>query len=138
MKKVYNLVIGEWIAEDIKIKLGLVYFFEDDNEVMMEVRGLYLLLGLFRIVVVKVAEIWESLNEFLFIIVEVVKCILECIFFEFAVDIIDRGIMLVGGGVLLKGIDILISYEIGIVIYIAVEFFCCVVLGIGCVLENFK
>lgn len=104
----------------------------------MEVRGLYLLLGLFRIVIVKVVEIWESLIEFLFIVVDVVKWILECIFFELAVDIIDRGIMLVGGGVLLKGIDILISYEIGIVIYIVADFFCCVVLGIGCVLENFK
>ena len=138
MKKVHNLVIGERTAEDIKIKLGSAYPSEDDNEATMEVRGLHLLSGLPRIVAVKAAEIRESLTEPLSIIVEAVKRTLERTPPELAADIIDRGIMLAGGGALLKGIDTLISHETGIVTHIAAEPLCCVVLGTGRVLENFK
>lgn len=138
MKKVHNLVIGEQTAEDIKIKLGSAYPSEDDNEATMEVRGLHLLSGLPRIVAVKAAEIRESLTEPLSIIVEAVKRTLERTPPELAADIIDRGIMLAGGGALLKGIDTLISHETGIVTHIAAEPLCCVVLGTGRVLENFK
>ena len=138
MKKVHNLVIGERTAEDIKIKLGSAYPSEDDNEATMEVRGLHLLSGLPRIVAVKAAEIRESLNEPLSIIVEAVKRTLERTPPELAADIRDRGIMLAGGGALLKGIDTLISHETGIVTHIAAEPLCCGVLGTGRVLENFK
>ncbi|MGD1809351.1 rod shape-determining protein [Dapis sp. BLCC M126] len=138
MKKVHNLVIGERTAEDIKIKLGSAYPAQDDNEATMEVRGIHLLSGLPRTVTVKAAEIRESMSEPLSIIIEAVKRTLERTPPELAADIIDRGIMLAGGGALLKGIDTLISHETGIITHIAADPLCCVVLGTGRVLENFK
>lgn len=138
MKKVHNLVIGERTAEDIKIQLGSAYPAQDDNEATMEVRGIHLLSGLPRTVTVKAAEIRESMTEPLSIIIEAVKRTLERTPPELAADIIDRGIMLAGGGALLKGIDTLISHETGIITHIAADPLCCVVLGTGRVLENFK
>ncbi|MDJ0517032.1 rod shape-determining protein [Dapis sp. BLCC M229] len=138
MKKVHNLVIGERTAEDIKIKLGSAYPSQDDNEATMEVRGLHLLSGLPRTVTVKAAEIRESLTEPLSIIIEAVKRTLERTPPELAADIIDRGIMLAGGGALLKGIDTLISHETGIITHVAADPLCCVVLGTGRLLENYK
>lgn len=137
MKKVHNLVIGERTAEDIKIQLGSAYPTEDE-EPIMEVRGLHLLSGLPRTVTIKAPEIRESMSEPLSVIVEAVKRTLERTPPELAADIIDRGIMLAGGGALLKGLDTLISHETGIVTHIAPDALSCVVLGTGRVLENFK
>ncbi len=137
MKKVHNLVIGERTAEDIKIQLGSAYPSEDE-EPIMEVRGLHLLSGLPRTVTIKAPEIRESMSEPLSVIVEAVKRSLERTPPELAADIIDRGIMLAGGGALLKGLDTLISHETGIVTHIAADALSCVVLGTGRVLENFK
>lgn len=136
MKKVHNLVIGERTAEEIKITIGSAYPVDDDA--MMEVRGLHLLSGLPRTVMVKSAEIRESMAEPLAVIVEAVKRTLERTPPELAADIIDRGIMLAGGGALLKGLDTLISHETGIVVHVAADPLSCVVLGTGRVLENFK
>lgn len=138
IKKVHNLVIGERTAEDIKIRMGSAYPTNDDNDAMMEVRGLHLLSGLPRTVTIKGPEIRESMLEPLSVIIEAVKRTLERTPPELAADIIDRGIMLAGGGALLKGIDTLISHETGIVTHIAADPLCCVVLGTGRVLENFK
>jgi rod shape-determining protein MreB len=138
MKKIHNLVIGERTAEDIKIKIGSAYPTEDDNDKIMEVRGLHLLSGLPRTVSIKGAEIRESMVEPLAVIIEAVRRTLERTPPELAADIIDRGIMLAGGGALLKGLDTLISHETGIVTHIAADPLCCVVLGTGRVLENFK
>jgi rod shape-determining protein MreB len=104
----------------------------------MEVRGLHLLSGLPRTVMIKGPEIRESMNEPLSAIVEAVKTTLERIPPELAGDIVDRGIVLAGGGALLKGLDKLISHETGIVVHIAEDPLCCVVLGTGRVLENFE
>jgi len=136
MKKVHNLVIGERTAEEIKITIGSAYPIDDDAE--MEVRGLHLLSGLPRTVKVKSAEIRESMAEPLAVIVDAVKRTLERTPPELAADIIDRGIMLAGGGALLKGLDTLISHETGIVVHVAADPLSCVVLGTGRVLENFK
>jgi rod shape-determining protein MreB len=136
MKKVHNLVIGERTAEEIKISIGSAYPVDDDT--MMEVRGLHLLSGLPRTVAVKAPEIRESMSEPLSVIVDAVKRTLERTPPELAADIIDRGIMLAGGGALLKGIDTLISHETGIVVHVAADPLSCVVLGTGRVLENFK
>jgi len=136
MKKVHNLVIGERTAEEIKITVGSAYPIDDDAE--MEVRGLHLLSGLPRTVKVKSAEIRESMAEPLAVIVDAVKRTLERTPPELAADIIDRGIMLAGGGALLKGLDTLISHETGIVVHVAADPLSCVVLGTGRVLENFK
>ncbi len=138
MKKVHNLVIGERTAEDIKIRIGSAYPTDDDHDAIMEVRGLHLLSGLPRTVIIKSPEIRESMLEALSVIIEAVKRTLERTPPELAADIIDRGIMLAGGGALLKGIDTLISHETGIVTHIAADPLSCVVLGTGRVLENFK
>ncbi|BAS58043.1 rod shape-determining protein [Leptolyngbya boryana] len=137
MKKVHNLVIGERTAEEIKIQIGSAYPGAVDEE-MMEVRGLHLLSGLPRTVTIKGPEIRESMSEPLSVIVDAVKRTLERTPPELAADIIDRGIMLAGGGALLKGIDTLISHETGIVVHVAADPLSCVVLGTGRVLENFK
>ncbi len=136
MKKVHNLVIGERTSEEIKITIGSAYPVDDDTT--MEVRGLHLLSGLPRTVAVKAPEIRESMSEPLAVIVDAVKRTLERTPPELAADIIDRGIMLAGGGALLKGIDTLISHETGIVVHVAADPLSCVVLGTGRVLENFK
>jgi rod shape-determining protein MreB len=136
MKKVHNLVIGERTAEEIKINIGSAYPTDGSDEMSMEVRGLHMLSGLPRTVTVKAPEIRESMSEPLSVIVEAVKRTLERTPPELAADIIDRGIMLAGGGALLKGIDTLISHETGIVTHIAADPLSCVVLGTGQVVEN--
>lgn len=136
MKKVHNLVIGERTAEEIKITVGSAYPVNEEDT--MEVRGLHLLSGLPRTVTIKSPEIRESMSEPLSVIVDAVKRTLERTPPELAADIIDRGIMLAGGGALLKGIDTLISHETGIVVHVAADPLSCVVLGTGRVLENFK
>jgi rod shape-determining protein MreB and related proteins len=137
MKKVHNLVIGERTAEEIKIQVGSAYPTQNDD-MIMEVRGLHMLSGLPRTVTIKAPEIRESMSEPLSVIVEAVKRTLERTPPELASDIIDRGIMLAGGGALLRGIDTLISHETGIVAHIAEDPLTCVVKGTGLVLENFK
>jgi rod shape-determining protein MreB and related proteins len=136
MKKVHNLVVGERTSEEIKIKIGSAYPTNDDAS--MEVRGLHLLSGMPRTVTVKASEIRESMAEPLSVIVEAVKRTLERTPPELAADIVDRGIMLAGGGALLNGIDTLISHETGIVTHIAPAPLNCVVMGAGHVLEDYK
>ncbi|GAB4381138.1 MAG: rod shape-determining protein [Elainellaceae cyanobacterium] len=138
MKKVHNLVIGERTSEEIKITIGSAYPMDDDDEILMDVRGLHLLSGLPRTVTVKGPEIREAMSEPLSVIIEAVKRTLERTPPELAADIIDRGIMLAGGGALLRGLDTLISHETGIVVHVAADPLSCVVLGTGRVLENFK
>jgi rod shape-determining protein MreB and related proteins len=138
MKKVHNLVIGERTAEEIKIKIGSAYPSDKYDEVTMDVRGLHMLSGLPRTVVVKAPEVRESMSEPLSVIIESLKRTLERMPPELAADIVDRGIMLAGGGALLKGIDTLISHETGIVVHVATDPLSCVVLGTGKALENFK
>lgn len=138
MKKVHNLVIGERTAEEIKITVGSAYPQANDDENIMDVRGLHLLSGLPRTVTIKAPEMREAMAEPLSVIIEAVKRTLERTPPELAADIVDRGIMLAGGGALLKGLDTLISHETGIVVHIAADPLSCVVLGTGRVLENFK
>ncbi|BAU43669.1 rod shape-determining protein [Leptolyngbya sp. O-77] len=138
MKKVHNLVIGERTAEEIKITVGSAYPTDHHDDIIMDVRGLHLLSGLPRTVSVKAPEIREAMAEPLSVIIEAVKRTLERTPPELAADIIDRGIMLAGGGALLRGLDTLISHETGIVVHVAADPLSCVVLGTGRVLENFK
>ncbi len=138
MRKVNNLDIGDRTAEEIKVRIGSAYPSPDDDEISLEVRGVHMLSWLPRTVTVKSPEIRESMAEPLSVIVEAVKRTLEKTPPELAADIIDRGIMLAGGGALLKGLDTLISYETGIVVHVAADPLSCVVLGTGRVLENFS
>ena len=136
MKTVHNLVVGERTSEEIKIKIGSAYPIKEETS--MEVRGLHLLSGLPRTVTVKSSEIRESMSEPLSVIIEAVKRTLERTPPELAADIIDRGIMLAGGGAMLNGIDTLISHETGIITHIAQAPLDCVVIGAGRVLEDYK
>jgi rod shape-determining protein MreB and related proteins len=138
MKKVHNLTVGERTAEEIKIRIGSAYPSNEYDDLSMEVRGLHLLSGLPRTVVIKAPEVRESMSEPLSVIVEALKRTLEKMYPELAADIVDRGIVLAGGGALLKGIDTLISHETGIVVHVANDPLSCVVLGTGKALENFK
>lgn len=138
LKKVHNLVVGERTAEEIKIRIASAYPTSSNDDASMEVRGLHLLSGLPRTITIKGPEIRESMSEPLSMIVEAVKRTLERTPPELGADIVDRGIMLAGGGALLKGLDTLISHETGIVVHVAPEPLSCVVLGTGRILENFK
>jgi rod shape-determining protein MreB len=136
MKKAYNLAIGERTAEDIKIKLGSAYPNGEDR--IMEVRGLNQSEGLPRTVTISSTEIREALAEGVAEIVNAVRATLEKTPPELASDIIDRGIVLAGGGALLKGLDELISHETQISVHIADDPLSCVALGTGRVLEEFS
>ncbi|WP_298613899.1 rod shape-determining protein [uncultured Thermosynechococcus sp.] len=138
LKKVHNLIIGERTAEEIKIRIGSAYPNDSYDSESMEVRGLHQLSGLPRTVVVKAEEIRESMAEPLSAIIEAIKRTLERTPPELAADIVDRGIMLAGGGALLRGLDTLISHETGIAVHVAADPLRCVVMGTGRVLENFK
>ena len=135
LKQAHNLSIGERTAEDIKFKLGSAAKTEDPDE-SMEVRGLNLGSGLPDTVTIKSPEIRECLQGPLIEIVEGVKHTLEICPPELASDIVDRGIVLAGGGALLRGIDELIAKETEVPIYIAKDPLSCVVLGTEKVLTD--
>jgi len=138
MKKEYNLAIGERTAEDIKIKIGSAYpVTSDDIQDSMEVRGLNQTEGLPRTVTITSGEIRGALSECVSNIVNAVRKTLERTPPELAADIIDRGIVLAGGGALLLGLDELISHETKIAVHIAQDPLSCVALGTGKVLEEF-
>lgn len=135
IKKVHKLAIGENTAENIKFRLGSAYPV-DNSERTMEVRGLHLISGLPRTIEITEEEVRESLQESVRNIIDTIKCTLEQTPPDLAADIIDRGVMLAGGGALLRGLDLLIAHETGIVTHIAAEPLKCVVLGTGRVLED--
>ncbi len=136
LKRAYNLAIGERTAEDIKIRLGSAY--KTAQEQKMEVRGLNLNEGLPRTVTISSSEIRDALAEDVNQIVNAVKMTLEKTPPELASDIIDRGIVLAGGGALLRGLDELIAKETQISVHIAEDPLSCVALGTGKVLEEFS
>ena len=138
LKKVHNLVVGERTAEDIKIKIGSAFPDDDFDKTTLEVRGLHLLSGLPRSVTLTSGEIREAMADTLSKIVEAVKRTLERTPPELAADIVDRGIMLAGGGALVRGINDLLSDETGIFTHIAENPLLCVVNGCGEVLDDFK
>jgi len=138
LKKVHNLVVGERTAEDIKIKIGSAFSSNDFDNTSMQVRGLHLLSGLPRSITLTSGEIREAMVDPLNKIVEAVKRTLERTPPELAADIVDRGIMLAGGGALVRGINDLISHETGIFTHVAENPLLCVVNGCGKVLDDFK
>lgn len=134
VKKKYNLLIGERTAEDIKIKIGSAYPY--DGEGTVNIKGRNLMDGLPKNVDITSEEIREALADTVTQIVDAVKSTLEKTPPELAADIIDRGIMLTGGGALLRGLDKLISVETKIPVLIAESPLDCVVSGTGLCLEN--
>lgn len=129
IKKKYNLLIGERTAEDIKIKIGSAYPYEDEGSLV--VKGRNLLDGLPKDVTMNAAEIRDALADPLMTIVEAVRTTLEKTPPELSADIIDHGIVLTGGGALLRGIDMLIMQQTGMPVRIAKRPLDCVVDGAG-------
>lgn len=134
IKKKYNLLIGERTAEDIKIKIGSAYPYEGEGTI--NIKGRNLMDGLPKNVDVTSEEIREAMADPVSQIVDSVKSTLEKTPPELAADIIDHGIMLTGGGALLRGLDKLIAAETKIPVLVAANPLDCVVDGTGICLEN--
>ena len=135
IKKKYNLLIGERTAENIKMVIGSAYPYAD-NEPVMDIKGRNLMNGLPENITVTSEEIRSALSEPLSNVIEAIKITLEKTPPELAADIIDQGIMLAGGGALLKGLDLLVNHETGMPVKIAERPLDCVADGTGAVLEN--
>jgi rod shape-determining protein MreB len=129
IRRVYNLMIGERTAEEIKIKIGSSYKLE--QELAMEIRGRDLINGLPKTVKITSEEIREALSEPVGAIVEAVKAVLEKTPPELSADIIDRGIIITGGGALLRGLDKLLSEVTGVPAIVADDPLSCVAIGTG-------
>ncbi len=129
IKRKHNLLIGERTAENIKIQIGSAVPY--DNEGEMDIKGRNLLDGLPKNIKITSAEVREALKDPLSSIVEAVKSTLENTPPELSADIIDRGIMITGGGALLRGIDKLIADETKMPVYIAENPLDCVASGTG-------
>lgn len=136
VKKEYNLMIGERSAEEIKVSIGAAY--PKPKEESVEVRGRDLITGLPKNLMITSSEITEALKEPVNAIVDSIKFTLEKTPPELAADIMDRGIMLTGGGALLSGLDKLIKEETGMPVSIADNPLDCVALGAGKVLDEIE
>ncbi len=134
MKRHYNLTIGERTSEEIKIVLGSAYPVKD--EATMEVKGRDLMKGLPKTIEITGKEIRESLQDPVSSILEAVHTTLERCPPELSADLIDRGIMLAGGGAMLAGLDQLITEETGLPVFVAEESLTAVAKGTGVVLEE--
>lgn len=136
IKKEYNLAIGDRTAEEIKINIGCAYLDEDSEIKTMSIRGRDLISGLPRTVDINSKHILAALAEPVSVIVEAIKYTLEKTPPELAADIMEAGIVLTGGGALLRGLDKLISNETGMPVHIANEPLNCVAIGTGAALEH--
>ncbi|GFP75367.1 rod shape-determining protein [Clostridium fungisolvens] len=131
VKREFNLMIGERTAENIKIELGCVYARSGEEEKSMEVRGRDLVTGLPKSIIVADSQIREALKNPINLIIDAIKAAIEETPPELAADIMDNGIMLSGGGALLKGLSELIQSETHIHVHIAENPLECVVRGAG-------
>jgi rod shape-determining protein MreB and related proteins len=136
LKKTYNVMIGERTAETIKMKIGSAYPLEE--EMIMEVKGRDLVAGLPKTVTITSEEIREALQEPLRAILESAKISLERTPPELSADLIEHGIVMAGGGSLLRGLDKLISEETGLPVHVADDPIKAVVTGTGMVLNESK
>lgn len=134
IKRNYNLMIGYRTAEDIKMELGAAY--QAEPGLTYSVRGRDLLTGLPKTIEVTSEEVMDALQEPVMAIIEAIKSCLEKTPPELSADIMDRGIMMAGGGSLLRNLDKLISRETGMPVHLAEEPLSCVALGSGKALEN--
>lgn len=135
LRRKYNLMVGERTAEEIKIEIGSAMPLEE--ELTMEARGRDQVAGLPRIIEVSSVEVTEAIAEPLAAIVSVVKSVLEETPPELAADIIDRGMVMTGGGSLLRNMDRYLTKETGVPAYLADQPMACVALGAGKALENY-
>jgi rod shape-determining protein MreB len=134
IKRTYNLMIGERTAEDIKIQIGTAYPLAKTET--YDVRGRDLVTGLPKTLNITSDEVYKALSEPVSAILDAIKITLEKTPPELASDIMDRGIVMAGGGALLRGLDRLVSEETGMPVHIAEEPMSCVALGTGKALED--
>lgn len=134
IKRTYNLMIGERTAEEVKITIGSAITPAIDET--MDIRGRDLVTGLPKTITIKSSEIQKALSEPVYGIIEAVKVTLEKTPPELAADIMDRGIVMTGGGALLKGLDTLLNKETGMPIHISEDALECVAAGTGKALES--
>ena len=134
MKRAYSLMIGERTAEEIKIRIGSAYPIE--KEMTMEVKGRDMVAGLPKTITITSQEVREALVEPLYTIVDAVRVTLERCPPELSADLVDRGIMLAGGGALLRGFDKLLQEETGLPVHIADDPLSAVGVGTGMVLNE--
>lgn len=134
VKNKYKLLIGEVSAEQVKIKIGTVL--DDAKEKQMKVRGRDLLTGLPKTISITSSEVKEAVKDSVQMIIHAAKTVLEKIEPEISADIIEKGIVLTGGGALLEGLDKLIEKEIKVPVRIAKSPLTCVAEGTGIILEN--
>jgi rod shape-determining protein MreB len=136
MKRKYNLLIGERTAEIIKVTIGTAY--PEDEIRTMEVKGRDLVAGVPKTFEINSEEIRESLAEPINALVEAVRIALERTPPELAADIVDKGIVLAGGGALLRNIDVLLREETGLPVMLADDPLSAVVIGSGLALEQLE
>jgi rod shape-determining protein MreB len=136
IKKTYNLMIGEQTAEVIKIKIGSAFPLPEETE--MEVRGIDLVAGIPKTIKVGSAEIREALKEPVALISEALRAALEKTPPELAADIVDKGIVMTGGGSLLRGLDALLREDTNLPISVVSNPLECVVLGTGKILDEIE
>jgi len=136
MKRKYNLAIGEQTAERIKVTIGNAYALEE--QLSMEVKGRDMVAGVPKTVLVNSDEIREALAEPINAIVDAVLIALERTPPELAADIVDKGIILTGGGALLKNIDVLLREETGLPVMVSDDPISAVVLGSGKTLDHIE
>jgi rod shape-determining protein MreB len=134
MRKNYNLLIGEPTAERIKIEIGSAASVGEERE--MEVKGRDLVSGIPKTVRVHSSEIREAIQEPVQQIVDAVRRALEITPPELASDIVDRGIVMTGGGSLIRGLDVLLSHETSLPIHVDEDPLTCVVRGTGRILDD--
>ena len=131
VKKKYNLLIGERTAEDIKVKIGSAFPTEENDNASVQIKGRNLVDGLPKDVAISAEEVREALADPLALIVDAIKSTLEKTPPELSADIIDHGIMLTGGGALLRGLDQIVANETGPPVHVADSPLDCVVNGTG-------
>ena len=136
LKKSYNLMIGERTAEEIKIRIGSAYPLEE--ETTMDVKGRDILAGLPKTITITSEEVREAISEPLSTILEAIRIALERTPPELSADLIDRGLILAGGGSILRGLDKLISEETGLPVHVADDPLTAIALGTGRYLSDFQ
>jgi rod shape-determining protein MreB len=133
IKRRYNLIVGERTAEEVKISIGAAVPLE--RELKMEIRGRDQISGLPKTITVTSSDVTAAIQDSLATIVSVVRSVLERTPPELASDVIDRGVVLTGGGALLRHIDVLLAQETGVPVHIAENPLDCVAVGAGVALE---
>lgn len=138
IRRTHNLLIGESTAEKIKKQVGSACMPEDNKGKLMEIKGRDLIRGVPKETVISQAQVAESLQEPVGKIIDTVKITLERTAPELASDIVDKGIVMTGGGSLLSGLDVVLREATKLPVFIAEDALSCVARGSGKVLENLK